>query len=533
MKDKTAKRIIAKYDSLLSERQLWTTHWDEVAKYVVPKKDNIYGSQVPGEKKGNHLFDTEAIHANEMLAAGLHGTLTSPTSIWFGFSTGDEALDNTDDVMKYTQEVVRIIMHTLNNSNFQEEIHEVYIDLGSFGTAVLRVEEDGETHVRFHARPIYECVIQENEKGEVDLLYYEYKLTAEQALLKFGEKNLPKEVKDRYQAGDLDKFTFIHAIEPNTKLSPKIKGLGKHKFLSFHVLKDVGMTVKKEGFYEDPNVVSRWTKIAGETYGRSPAMKSLPDIKMANKMMKAIIESAQMAVAPPVQIPNSGVLLPVRMTPNGKNFYQAGSKDRIEPISVGSDPRLGDAVLAQVHNRIIQAFFVDQLSIREADRMTATEVMQRRDEQLRTLGPLLGRQNNELLKKIIDRVFNILDRKGLLPDPPESIADRELKVQFTSQIAKAQKASEGESFIKSMQLIAPLAEAQPQILDNLDGDELSRFAAKIYGLPHEILRDTKDVKKLRRDRAEAQQQQMQMAQEEHDANTAKTSAEAENVGQQA
>jgi len=53
-------------------------------------------------------------------------------------------------------------MDVLNSSNFNEQVHETYLDLGSVGTAVLLEEEDAADIVRFKA-----IFIEENQVEEV------------------------------------------------------------------------------------------------------------------------------------------------------------------------------------------------------------------------------------------------------------------------------------------------------------------------------------------------------------------------------
>jgi hypothetical protein len=250
---------------------------------------------------------------------------------------------------------------------------------------------------------------------------------------------------------------------------------------------------------------------------------------MTNKMKKATIEMAQLTVAPAMQAPDDGVLLPIRTAPRSINFFRAGTKDRIEPLNVGGDVRLGVELIRQQHDLINEHFFLDQLAIRESDRMTATEIIQRRDEQLRVLGPILSKQNNEFLRPLIERVFNILERRGKMPEPPTQLKDKPLKVRYTSQIAKAQLSAEGDQVVKAMQLIAPFIDVIPESVDNLDGDAIVRFSAKIFGLPHEILRDKKDVKSLREQRAQAQAQEAELQQAQAEADIANKTQGVENV----
>lgn len=145
--------------------------------------------------------------------------------------------------------------------------------------------------------------------------------------------------------------------------------------------------------------------------------------------------------------------------------------------------------------------------------MTATEVRQRTEEQLRLMSPILGRQHNELLRPLIDRVFGICLRRNLLPEAPEALGGRELKVQYVSQIAKAQKASVADSFLRALQNIGPLLEFDPTVMDNIDSDAALIHMAQTFDLPQEIIRDRNEVKQVREQRAEAQQAQAQQEQQ--------------------
>jgi adenine specific DNA methylase Mod len=116
-----------------------------------------------------------------------------------------------------------------------------------------------------------------------------------------------------------------------------------------------------------------------------------------------------------------------------------------------------------------------------------------------------------------------------MPEPPTQLKDKPLKVRYTSQIAKAQLSAEGDQVVKAMQLIAPFIDVIPESVDNLDGDAIVRFSAKIFGLPHEILRDKKDVKSLREQRAQAQAQEAELQQAQAEADIANKTQGVENV----
>tara|TARA_R100000458_G_C8267933_1_gene242809 strand:- start:159 stop:1763 length:1605 start_codon:yes stop_codon:yes gene_type:complete len=519
-----AEQIIRRFEQLKSNRINWEDHWQELADYVLPRKDDIFRTRTYGEKKHNKVFDSTGIHANELLASALHGMLTNPSTQWFELTTGDELLDQDDEVRLWLQTAVRQMHKVLNNSNFQTEIHEVYLDLGSFGTACMRMEEDDEEVVRFQSRPIYEAYVDQNNKGGIDTVYRSFFWTARQIKQEFGEEALTEDMLSQLEAklhDRYDEYEIIHAVEPVTDDydGPEIKK--GHKFRSTYVLKEKKKVLSYGGFKEFPYVIPRWTKIAGEVYGRSPAMKALADIKMINQVMKTTIRSAQKTVDPPLMMPDDGILLPIKTAPGGINYYRAGSADKIEPLQTGSRVDFGFQMMEQIRMRIREAFFIDQLQLGSGPQMTATEVSQRTEEKLRLLGPILGRQQFELLRPLIDRIFNVMMRKNLFPPPPQQLSQASLQVQYSSQIAKAQRSADAQSFTRVLNIIGPLFELKPEMMDNINTDQLLRYVSRAYGLPEEVINPLEMVLEDRQARQQQQAMAEQMAQEQHESSVVK------------
>lgn len=502
--------VVDKYQKLKATRGTWETHWEDLSRYVLPLKNEVYGNfNTKGEKRNTHLFDAVGIRCNEQLASALHGMLTNAATQWFMLQSPDHILNSKQSIAEWCQTQSKRVLFVMNNSNFQSEIHECYLDLCGFGTSHLRIEEDEKDVVRFTSRPIYEAVVNENYNGVIDTVYYKYVVTCEQLCEQFPD-TVPAEIQSLRHQEPLKEYHIIHAIEPSARL-PKEVAHEMLAFTSLHILEENAVMLKKGGFEENPCVISRFSKLSGEMFGRSPAMKALPDIKTSNSMMKTWLEGAQLAVNPALQAPDEGVLMPIRITPGAINYYRADSKDRIEPINTGVNPQVGIQVIELIHNNIKSAFYIDQLHLVESDRMTATEVMQRRDEQLRSMSPILGRLQYELLSPIIIRVFNIMLRKGLIDPIPQELLKANLEVKFVSQIAKAQESVEGDSFMRAFQSAAGLAQLDPTAMDVINPDEAVKFLFRTYGAPLNLLRKEKDVKDIRKGR-EQQQQQAQQAQ---------------------
>ena len=75
--------IQKRLNKMSSDRSTWEDHWQEILDYVMPRKADITFVRSKGEKRTEVLFDSTAITANNLLAASLQGTLTSPSLPWF------------------------------------------------------------------------------------------------------------------------------------------------------------------------------------------------------------------------------------------------------------------------------------------------------------------------------------------------------------------------------------------------------------------------------------------------------------------
>lgn len=534
-----AEQIIKKFDQLKAERYNFESQWQEVCDYILPRKNDIISQSVPGTKKGQALFDSTAIHANELLAGALHGMLTNPSSVWFNLTTGERELDEQDDVRKWLQKTSDKINDVLNDSNFQTEIHEVYTDLGTIGTACMDIMKDDDKIVIFHARHMSEIVVEESNKGIIDSYYRDFKWGARQIVEEFGIENVGQAVTEAYKSNRPELFQIIHAVYPRRleEGDKEKKGPKYYKFGSKYVLKKDRHELSESGFKTFPAVIPRWTKVTGEVYGRSPGMTCLPDVKMLNKMMETVLKGAQKAVSPPLMVPDDGFINgKIRTTPDAINYYRSGTTDRIE--SFGHDARIdfGYQAVEDVRKRIRSCYYVDQLQLNDGPQMTATEVVQRNEEKMRMMGPVLGRQQSELLAPMIDRIFDILVEENIIDkkDIPGALRGKNLKVRYSSLVAKAQRTSEAQNISRTIEAIAPFAQTDPSVMDNFDPDAVARFSANIFGLPAEILRTQDEIKGIRQGRQQAQQaaqqQQQQMEQSQQVKNVGPTAIQAKEKG---
>jgi hypothetical protein len=504
------KNLLSRYERLEGQRQNWETHWQEVADYMQPRKADVTKKRARGDKRMEQVFDSSPIQAVELLAASLHGMLTNPSTPWFTLRFKDEDIENEDEAKLWLEEATATMYTAFNRSNFQQEIFELYHDLITFGTAAMFIEEDDDDIIKFSTRHINEVFIAENDKGRIDTIYRRFNISARAAIQKFGDA-VSSDVQGKAKKNPYDEVEILHAVYPRSEFNPNKKDKANMPFESVYMEYKNGNELSVGGFKEFPFVVPRYLKASNEIYGRSPAMTALPDVKMLNEMCKTTIKAAQKQVDPPLLVPDDGFLLPVRTVPGGLNFYRSGTRDRIEPLNIGANNPLGLNMEEQRRDSIRAVFYVNQLMMQQGPQMTATEVIQRNEEKMRLLGPVLGRLQSELLKPLIDRVFAILLRNNMLPEAPEFLSGRDIEIEYVSPLAKAQKSTELQSIMRAIEILGSLANVAP-VFDYVNFDNLVKHLADIVGVPQKILKSQSQVN-AERQQAQQQQQEMQQMQQ--------------------
>ena len=515
--------IRKRLDKLEADRGTWESHWQEILDYVMPRKAEITFLRSRGEKRTEVLFDSTAITANNLLAASLQGTLTSPSLPWFSLKLRDYDSNKVRDIQIWLEDTARRMYAVFNESNFNTEVHEMYLDLCSVGTSAIFVEEANEGFLQgglhFNTLHIAEYFIQENSTGRVDTLYRKYKMTARQAVQEFGEDNVGTKIKEALKAKPDTQFNFIHAVEPTADYE-RATGKAKTKlpFHSCHVCFEDKMVVRTGGYNEFPYLVPRWSKATGEIFGRSPSYNALPDIKTLNKAVEIGLKAWAKAIDPPLLVTDDGVIGRVRMTPAGITVVR--SDTAIKPLQIGSNWQITDLKENQLRTAIRQAYYSDQLQLQEGPQMTATEVQVRYELMQRLLGPTLGRFQTEFLNPLIERVFGIMMRADALMPRPEAMSGMNMDIEYVGPLARSQRMEEAIAVERLYQLAMQVVQVDPTVMDVINHEQAIRMRATLLGVPKTVLRGEDEVAEIREQRAAAQQQAQEQAMAQQQADTA-------------
>ena len=515
--------------NLESVRATWEDHWQEILDYVMPRKADVTFVRSKGEKRTEVLYDSTAITANNLLAASLQGTLTSASLPWFHLKLRDTETNQNRDVQLWLEDSAKRMYEIFNESNFNTEVHELYLDLVSIGTGAIFVEEGSKGFdkegIHFNCLHIAEYFIQENINGKVDTLYRKYKLTARQAIQEFGEENVGEKILESVKEKPDKEFNFIHAVEPTEDYERAVgKSNTKLPVHSCHVCTEDKMVVRTGGYNEFPYLVPRWSKATGEIFGRSPSYNALPDIKTLNKAVEIGLKAWAKAIDPPLLVQDDGVIGRVRMTPAGITVVRHDGA--IKPLQIGSNWQITDMKENQLRTSIRQAYYSDQLQLQDGPQMTATEVQVRYELMQRLLGPTLGRFQSEFLNPLIERTFGIMLRAGALLPEPEVIQGQKIDVEYVGPLARSQRMEESVAIDRLYELAMNVVQVDPSIMDNINHDEAIRLRGDLLGVPKIILRARDEVEELREQRQQAQQAQQQAEQQQQAAQAALTQGQA-------
>ena len=506
-----AKMVIERYKTLKAQRVTWEDHWQDIADYFLPRKANITIKHTKGDKRHDQIYDGTATHALELLSASLNGMLTNTISPWFVLKFRNEMVNNNDEAVEWLESCAKIMQQVFARSNFQQEIFELYHELLAFGTSAMFITDDVKDDLRFKTIHISEIFITEDDKGLVDSLTRRFHLKNKNIPLMYPDADLPRSILSDIDKAPYDEAVILHSVYPSD--TPMGYDNSKNMdYQSCHVHEKTGTLLRESGFKEFPYVVPRYLKSSSnEIYGRSPAMNALPDTKMLNTMSKVSIKAAQKQIDPPLMVPDDGFILPIRTVPGGLNFYRAGTRERIEPLNIGSNNPIGIQMEEQRRKAVRENFFVDQLMTVQGQNMTATEVMQRTEEKMRLLGPVLGRLQSELLQPLITRAFNLLLKNNKLPPIPEEIGEQDVEIEYVSPLAKAQKTQELSSVMRGIEIFGSMQNIAP-VFDYIDIDGLVNHVTDVLGLPAKIMRSKGEVQQIQQQKQAAEMEQMQLQQ---------------------
>lgn len=521
---KIAQRRLAE---MKLDRESWDPHWVELMNFFLTRRGRWITDQktAQGNKRNQKLVDPSPKVAARTLGAGMHAGSTNPATPWFRLTTPDPEMMEFPSVSLWLYAVENRMRDVFARSNLYSVLPTLYMESGVFGTAPMIVLEHATKVVHFVPKTIGSYFLATNSDGVIDTMYCEYKMTIRQLVDDYGIDKVSTTVRNQYESGQRNGLVdVLHTIEPNGTRRPGAYDNQNMAFSSVYfetTAPSDQQPLRISGFEDNPIACFRWeTTELTDAYGSSCGMDALGLSKALQVQTKNKAKAVDKLVDPPM-VGDPGLknqpssLIPGDVTWAG--FTQTGSAPKFQPAYV-IKPELQHLVEDIVDTRqIIDIVMYVNLfmAITKADPRNATvpEIDARKEEQILALGPVLQNHELGLITPVIDRTFNIMARKGMLPPPPPELEGVQLKVELIGALAQAFKSIAGGKLDRFTGYVGAVAKAQADsgqevdAFDKWDTDQSIDEYAQAIGVPPTVVRSDDAVAKIREQRAQARQAQ--------------------------
>lgn len=487
----------------------------DVRDFILPELGRFPGeteNSISLDRRINHIIMSVAQAANDVLASGFQSGLTSPAQKWFLWRPGDRKRLEIGGVRNWFGTVEDIMYSTLAGSNFYEVIHGAYTELGPFGMFDVLMEEDEQDTVRFTHLPVGSFYWATDARSRVDTVVREVQWTARQLKEKYGEENLSDSTKEKLKVNP-DEFIPCYTIVMPRKGYNVESDFTKDMPWAEYVLEtssDSDKLLYEGGYREFPHLVARWFHYGDSVYSVTcPGYAALPDIRQLQSHAKTIIKMAHKSADPPMRVP-AGYRNRLRMIPGGQTPVSSNTPDAVSPLYMVNPAALqplkewmSEVLVPTIEGHFYKEAFM--MFTEDSKVRSATEIVERRQEKMSRLGPIVERFQHSVLDPCLSRLFSILYRRGMIPPVPPELADDVVNIEYVSVLAQAQRSATRTSISALLESVTAISQVKQDVLDKIDFDQAVDEMHDVLGAPAAIIRSDDAVAAIRNARLEAAQ----------------------------
>ncbi len=508
-------------------RPNFAMQWEEISQLVMPNMRNTFfrdAYNFPGLKKTDRQVDASGMVMLMKFAAIADSMLTPFSSNWHELQASDPSLQKQRAVRLWFEQASNALYRTryLGPANFRKNNQQIYQQVGAFGNGPMFVDQLYDMHnrpvrgIRYKALPIGEVYIRTNHQGQVDAFVRAYRMTARQAMQKWGHDMLPEELDQAQDNQSEQLFDFFHAVYPNEDYDPDAQLTVNGKpFVSLYVSCTGRRLMQEGGYYSFPLPFARYTEWPNEIYGRGPAMNALPSLKTLNAEKSTFLKVGHRTADPIFLSSDDGVgdfdFIPGALN---KGWLNGEGVPLIKPLEAG-EIQISDKMMDEERTLIGDQFLTTIFqSLVENPNMTATQVIELINQKGIFLAPTVGGMS-DYLEALIERELDMAIRLQLVPPMPPILREArgEYRVVFISPMFKAMRAGEASGFLRTMESALEVAGQMqdPSVLDWADHDTAWPEIARIQSVPESWMASPDMIAAKRQAREQAKQQQQQVA----------------------
>lgn len=522
----TVRDILQEFSQMNVWRNNFAAQWEECAALIAPNSRNtfFYGSyNWPGQKKTQQQVDATGMMALHRFAAICDSMLTPRNMEWHQLRADNDYVMKDRLTRLYFEQATRVLFKYRYNpmSGFIGQNQNNWQSLGAFGNAGMFIDRfDGRQYgnmrgARYKALPLGEMFLRENHQGLNDGFIRWFRLTAYQAVQKWGLERLPANLRPALEANSQWGYDFLHCVRPRKDYDSERYDAKGMPFGSYYVSIQGQCLMAPEGGYRSlPLAVSRYDQAPNEIYGRGPAMMVLPALKTLNAQKTTFLKQGHRAADPVLLTGDDGIvgfsMRPGALNPGGVNADGRAMVHVLPTGDINTNEKMMDMERDLIRDAFLESLF---RLILDEKVLTATQVTEIVNQKGILIGPTLGRQT-EYLGLMIDRELDVLGEQGLLPPMPPRLQEArgEYRVVYTSPLARTQRAGEAAGFMRAVETAKEIANItqDPAYLDPFDFDVALPAIAEIQGVPESWMADQNKIEGKRKNRAKAMQAQQQI-----------------------
>ena len=473
--------------------------------FALPQRQ-LYGyweGQSQGAKKMARVFDSTAINSTQRFANRLQSGIFPPQRKWCRLEPGpDIPVDRRQQAQAVLDQYNEKMFTVIKQSNFDIAIGEFLLDLAVGTAGMLVLPGDDVAPLNFIPVPMFLISYEEGANGQVDKVYRKMRMKAEAVKQQWKDAEFPVDVAQRIASKPTDEIELLEAT---------IYDMDRGDWC-YHVIDKISKEeIVYRRFKSSPWVISRYSKVAGEVYGRGPLLTALPDIKTLNKTLELVLKNASLAISGVYTAADDGVLNPqtVKLVPGAiipvaRNGGPQG--ESLKPLARSGDFNVSQIIIQDLRANIKRTLLDESLPPDNMSARSATEVVERMKELAQNLGSAFGRLINETMVPLVSRILSVMDERGLI-DLPLQVNGLEVKVSPVAPLAMAQNMEEINNIMQFMQITASMG--QEGQLAVKTGDLIDFLGDKL-GVPSAVRNSAAERGFLMEEQKKLQQQDQAM-----------------------
>jgi hypothetical protein len=444
------------------ERQL-----REIFEYVMPYRDPVglsgIATKTEGDTRTDKIFDGTAPAASLRFAGRMQRELTPIFQDFFAIEAGPLVPegDNKKALNESFQSIGKLANGVLASGSFHMKSHEMFLDLFA-GTGAMNITAgDDYDIVRFRTVPISEIALDEGPWGDIwgvdwKRSYFARHLKACWPKGDFG-KGLLRMIDDSPRTPIcIHQNTYYNPSERSHYLKVWRDGGGENEL------------IWEEEFRTNPWITPRFFVVPGEPYGRGLAHLGLPFTKTTNKARELALLAAAFAVLGLWARRNDGVFNPDTARFEPLAMWTVGTTGgplgpTLQRLEVPHNFDVSHFVIEDERQQMKMVMMDDALPPLAGAVRSPTEIVERMQLLNQDIGGVFGRLTLEIVSPLVQRVIDILEKKGKL-GTNLTIDQLLTRIRVVAPIAAAQQAQKVSQTTNWVQLLVMLFGPQAAML---------------------------------------------------------------------